>query len=49
MYITRDDVMLGFAKSELVQLTNDDPYGSEPIWRCLTAPSNTPASWPTAI
>ena len=30
MYITRDDVLLGLAKMELVQLTNDDPYGSEP-------------------
>lgn len=30
MYITRDDVLLGLAKMELVQLTNGDPYGSEP-------------------
>ena len=30
MYISRDDVALGLAKSELVQLTNDDPYATEP-------------------
>lgn len=30
MYISRDDVTLGLAKSELVQLTNDDPFATEP-------------------
>ena len=49
MYLTREDIAAAVGKVELVQLSNDDGYGSVPDWESSTAPSPTPASWPTAI
>ena len=32
MYISRDDLSAAVSRTELVQLSNDDGYGSEPDW-----------------
>ena len=35
MYITREDIAAAVGKVELVQLSNDDGYGSEPDWEIV--------------
>lgn len=35
MYLTREDIQAAMSHSELVQLSNDDGYGTEPDWAVI--------------